>query len=58
MSVLDADGEFRGVQTQFSIDGRGRVILPRAVSSALKWEAGVEVGVTPLEGPPKTAANA
>lgn len=49
VSRLDADGEFRAVQTEFCVDGRGRVGVTKGVMSGLGWEPGTPIGYTPLE---------
>lgn len=49
VSVLTEEGEFRAVQTELSMEGRGKVGIPKGTMQALGWEAGIEVGVTPLE---------
>jgi arginine N-succinyltransferase len=49
ISALDEDGEFRAVQTPFTLEGR-TVLLPKAIMSELKWEPGAELGVSILEG--------
>lgn len=49
VSVLGEDAEFKAVQTEYSIDAKGRVGVPWAVMDELKWEKGASVGVTALE---------
>ena len=48
VSVLNAEGEFRAVETDFAIDARGRVSVPRPLMLDLSWEVGAAVGVTVL----------
>src|SRR5207253_5166959 len=50
VSHLSAEGEFRAVQTEMMVDGKGKVGIGREVMSALGWQPGMEVGVTALEG--------
>lgn len=49
VSTLDADGEFRAVQTPFAIDAAGQLRLPRAELSALEASPATSVGFTPVE---------
>lgn len=51
VSQLTTEGEFRAVETEFGLDARGRIALPKPVMSELGWEPGSAVGVTPLDNP-------
>jgi arginine N-succinyltransferase len=48
VSVIDADGEFRAVETGYQVDEGGRVRIGREQMKALGAEAGMMAGVTPL----------
>jgi arginine N-succinyltransferase len=57
VSVLNDDGEFRAIATPFALDGK-HISIPRAVMGELGWSAGLELGVSVLEGPaPKPARS-
>ncbi len=62
VSLLRENGEFAAVQTEFGLDGKGRVSVGAAVMDELKWERGMRVGVTALEklagGAKRSAAKA
>jgi arginine N-succinyltransferase len=47
VSMLNTEGEFRAVETDFAIE-RNRVCLPKPVMAELGWEVGASVGVTVL----------
>lgn len=49
VSVLDAEGNFRAIDTVLSLDGKGRVQVPKETMSELEWKTGMSVGVTELE---------
>jgi arginine N-succinyltransferase len=49
VSQLDSEGNFRAVDSPVSLDGRGRVQLPRTTLSELGWSAGQSVGFTMLD---------
>lgn len=51
VSVIDADGEFRAVETDYGLDKHGRVVLPREAFRAMSAEPGMDAGVTPSERP-------
>lgn len=51
VSVLDEDGEFRAVQTSYSVDRAGRLVLSKALITALATEPGAACGVTPIARP-------
>ncbi len=56
ISVLDADGEFRAVQTQCALDGAA-IRMTQEAMDALRVQPGgsIKVGITPLEeGPSKS----
>ncbi len=59
VSVLDADGEFRAVQTQCVLDGAS-VRLTQESIDALRVHPGgaIKVGVTPLEESPSKSGHA
>jgi arginine N-succinyltransferase len=48
-SALDADGEFRAVQTPMTVDPRGHARIPAEFSEAILATRGAEVGVTVME---------
>lgn len=58
VSTLDAEGEFRAVQTLCFVDAQGRVRLPKACYEHLAAEPEMSVGFTPLEGAGAEAAGA
>jgi arginine N-succinyltransferase len=49
VSVLDAEGNFRAIDTVMALDGKGRVQIPKETMSELEWKTGMVVGVTELE---------
>lgn len=53
VSRLDADGEFRAVETGYSRDARGRIRVPPDAFAALGWKVGATVGVTPIDDRPR-----
>jgi arginine N-succinyltransferase len=50
VSTLDADGEFRAVQTPCCVDAQRRVRLQKPCYEHLQAQPGTSVGFTPLEG--------
>lgn len=58
VSVLDADGEFRAIETGFKLDRAGRIGLDRASLKLLEAAPGDEVGFTPLTALEKPARSA
>ncbi len=56
VSTLNAEGEFRAVETDLAIDAKGRVSLPRQVMSDMGWETGAQIGVTVLAADRKKPA--
>lgn len=54
VSVLDTDGEFRSVNTEYKAVQKGRIALDRASMAILAAEPGARVGVTELERPTAT----
>lgn len=63
VSTLDADGEFRAVQSAYQLDADGLPRLPAAELAALEVGPGALVGFTPVEaaagaeGDPQAAAH-
>ncbi len=57
VSTLDADGEFRALQSPFRLDTRGRLLLPKTVVEGLHAEEGVNIGITPLDEAPLRAGS-
>ncbi|MFN7021891.1 MAG: hypothetical protein ACK4WH_11260 [Phycisphaerales bacterium] len=55
---MDADGEFRAVETAGVIGGDGTVALTPEAAARLNAAAGAVVGYTPLGRPTKTAGDA
>ena len=53
VSTLDADGEFRAIQTAYDVDRSGRLVLPRESLTLLQSKPGVEAGVSPMPAPDK-----
>lgn len=51
VSVLDEDGEFRAVMTDYNTDRSGRVILTKAMLRTLGAEPGSACGFTPVARP-------
>jgi arginine N-succinyltransferase len=51
VSTIDADGEFRAVETPYDLDRQERVVLPRVAFQALSLEPGMPAGYTPIERP-------
>lgn len=51
ISIIDPDGEFRAMETDYALDKQGRIILPRAAFNAMSAETGMDAGVTPSERP-------
>lgn len=58
VSVLDSDGEFRALSTEYADTGRGRIRLPRQAMRVLEAKPGAEMGVTPLGEPGSTRPRA
>lgn len=48
ISVLDSDGEFRAVETEYAEAGKGAIRLPRPVMEALGASEGAVLGLTPM----------
>lgn len=48
ISVLDADGEFRAVETEYAEASGEAIRLPKATIDALKTEPGMLLGLTPM----------
>lgn len=48
VSVIDADGEFRAIETDFDLDRAGKIKLSKADLKLLGVEPGVAAGYTPL----------
>lgn len=50
VSVIDGDGEFRAIETDFELTtrGSGRISLAKPQMKLLKAEPGMEMGVTPM----------
>jgi arginine N-succinyltransferase len=57
VSQLTTEGEFRAIETDFGLDARGRIMLPKGVTADLGWEPGSAVGVTPLDTPAGATAK-
>ncbi len=53
VSTLNTDGEFKAIETDFAIDGQGRVSLPEAAIAGAGWKQGELVGVTAFKDEPK-----
>ncbi len=51
VSVLNGDGDFRAIQTAFSIDRSGRLRVTSEAMAALHTEPEVDVGCTPMRVP-------
>lgn len=49
VSVLQGDGQFRAVDTEFALDARGNVRLPAKALELLHAKSGGKVGYTPIE---------
>lgn len=58
VSVIDADGEFRALQSPFSIDRDGALRLPHASLTAFNAAPGNLAGYTPTDFAPKPAQPA
>ncbi len=56
VSVLHSDGEFRAVETEFSVDKQGRVSVNEIAMRALNAEVGMPGGFTPFESRAKRKA--
>ncbi|MCC6676830.1 MAG: arginine N-succinyltransferase [Phycisphaerales bacterium] len=48
VSVLDADGEFRAIETEYAVAGPEEIRLPRPAMEALAVSAGATLGLTPI----------
>ena len=46
VSTLNTEGEFKAVETDFAIDAKHRVSLPRPLMAEIGWESGASIGVT------------
>jgi arginine N-succinyltransferase len=49
VSVLSDDGDFRVVEADVCLDGKRGLGVPKTLLSTMGWEAGMSVGVTPLD---------
>lgn len=57
VSTIDADGEFRAVETPYDFDRQERIVLPRVAFQALSLEPGMPAGYTPVERPVPLATS-
>lgn len=49
ISMVDSDGEFHAIQTQYTTDSRGRICINIAAMKSLQAEPNNKIGLTPLD---------